>query len=57
MVLVPLMNPKFAVELAALLRELRVRGTKACPDEFESTRNRLSLLPPPLWGRAIAYGR
>src|ERR1051325_4121353 len=33
MILVPLLNPKFATVPAAIWCELRVRGTSACPGE------------------------
>jgi len=41
MILVPLLNPKFANTLAARPCELRVRGTK-CPDSEVRTRSRQS---------------
>src|SRR5262245_13523829 len=47
MILVPLLNPKFATMFAAKPCELRVRGTRACSDS-EGTEHALSLRLDPV---------
>src|SRR2546426_11760448 len=42
MILVPLLNPKFAIGLAARVCELRVRGTGVPIPKFATTRGTLS---------------
>jgi 4-amino-4-deoxy-L-arabinose transferase-like glycosyltransferase len=53
MILVPLLNPKFAIELAAVLCELRVRGTSSRRTIIHPTMLYVSLLVEALRARPV----